>query len=35
MGPAALITDKVVRPASTRVLGRLRATGPPASRPRA
>jgi peptide/nickel transport system permease protein len=28
LGPAALTTDKVVRPASTRVLGRLRATGP-------
>jgi peptide/nickel transport system permease protein len=28
MGPAALATDTVVRPASTRVLGRLRATGP-------
>jgi peptide/nickel transport system permease protein len=28
MGPAVLTTDKVVRPASTRVLGRLRATGP-------
>jgi peptide/nickel transport system permease protein len=28
MGPAGLTTDKVVRPASTRVLGRLRATGP-------
>jgi peptide/nickel transport system permease protein len=28
MGPAVLTTHKVVRPASTRVLGRLRATGP-------